>query len=822
MAENLLSEGVVKQISDVNETLSEMCSELERALEVLSGKMTSFEHVVKQLNQTLKNNESTIQGVAVASDGLSDDMETMIKTFSSFKDIIAGGKFWENMSGGVSSLRDKLTGLQKGALTVTAAFAEFDVISEAFEGLVSESEDVSEGIGKIAVASTAAGTAMYAALGPVGPVIAVITGIVGAIKGISDAFDEIQAESTAKAIGDALSNPGGMPIEDLTDSYVTMIERIGGGFESLAEKATELENITDQMQKVNESIGVISFALENGANVTEDTIDKLDTLFNQLLDGSKSKFDQEYDIIMMGLAGSFGDALNAAGIATEEYIAILEQYKSSNERAYDEMLEKQKILDEQLENGQITQEEYATSLSEQIDQYIVAAGSVDEYAGEIDSLNASVKDINFGLLVDEGNKFNTDRMRLQFSSLAEESENAKSVIETSSQGMRNTLQNIYQWAKEQGDIELINKTSTAISAEEEAVRTATGEVDSALIEYSEMVQNSLLEDIPNVVDQALKEREEKGWLYKLFHSEEDDVKAALEKYQTDVLDVADEELKKMYADANIELSTYASDKGNEIIESFICSTDVNSDEFGFIQEGWKDTLNGYIDQTLCEVSPNAQAAGETLPKTYFNSAQADVSMSDEMVQSYDRCVSQSFTTLATNGYLYANEAGKNTGQGFIDGIGGKLGQLETKTNNVLRGVIETAEKVLEIHSPSKVFFRLGEFTIEGYECGLESMYREVEQSLGRFSGGLKASVELNSGISDLYHQIVLNSSVEFDDSRAKDQFSMISETNKLIREILSAVSEGKNIVLDGKVLGKALQNQDTEYFNRTGTGMFQH
>lgn len=190
--DELLSEDMVKPISEASQALSEMCSELERAWDLLSGKMASLERVAKQLNDTLENSKGAMQGVAGASDGLSDDMETMTKAFSSFKDIVAGGKFWENMSGGVTKLREKLTGLQKGAVTVTAAFAEFDIISDTFEGLMLGSEEVSEGIGKMSLAAATAGTAMYAVLGPAGIVIAAITGVIGAIKGLNEAHEEMR------------------------------------------------------------------------------------------------------------------------------------------------------------------------------------------------------------------------------------------------------------------------------------------------------------------------------------------------------------------------------------------------------------------------------------------------------------------------------------------------------------------------------------------------------------------------------------------------------------------------------------------------------
>lgn len=47
-----------------------------------------------------------------------------------------------------------------------------------------------------------------------------------------------------------------------------------------------------------------------------------------------------------------------------------------------------------------------------------------------------------------------------------------------------------------------------------------------------------------------------------------------------------------------------------------------------------------------------------------------------------------------------------------------------------------------------------------------------------------------------------------------------AETNALLRELLSAVREGKVIQVDGKQLGKTVQEQDRAHFAMTGKGMF--
>lgn len=71
------------------------------------------------------------------------------------------------------------------------------------------------------------------------------------------------------------------------------------------------------------------------------------------------------------------------------------------------------------------------------------------------------------------------------------------------------------------------------------------------------------------------------------------------------------------------------------------------------------------------------------------------------------------------------EAGRKIGMGLLNGLLNSLGPL----GDALRGIFgiakETTEEELEIHSPSRVFYRYGQYTGEGFMLGLEDTQEDI-------------------------------------------------------------------------------------------------
>lgn len=76
--------------------------------------------------------------------------------------------------------------------------------------------------------------------------------------------------------------------------------------------------------------------------------------------------------------------------------------------------------------------------------------------------------------------------------------------------------------------------------------------------------------------------------------------------------------------------------------------------------------------------------------------------------------------------------GNNVMDGIRNGISQKWDELKTKVSDVARGMLDTIKNVLGIHSPSRAFAEIGEFSVEGLIEGLET-YEDAKPVITDFA-----------------------------------------------------------------------------------------
>lgn len=73
------------------------------------------------------------------------------------------------------------------------------------------------------------------------------------------------------------------------------------------------------------------------------------------------------------------------------------------------------------------------------------------------------------------------------------------------------------------------------------------------------------------------------------------------------------------------------------------------------------------------------------------------------------------------------EIGKNAIQGLIDGIGSMASALWDKVKSVASGIGNSIKETLDIHSPSRVTMKLGEYTGEGLALGIKNSISDIKR-----------------------------------------------------------------------------------------------
>lgn len=91
--------------------------------------------------------------------------------------------------------------------------------------------------------------------------------------------------------------------------------------------------------------------------------------------------------------------------------------------------------------------------------------------------------------------------------------------------------------------------------------------------------------------------------------------------------------------------------------------------------------------------------------------------------------------------------GKSVMQGLLDGLESMESSLYSKAQSIADNIANTVKTALDIHSPSRVMFELGGFTMQGFQNGLESLYQPILQSVKNFGMDLQLAPVADVGIS---------------------------------------------------------------------------
>lgn len=138
--------------------------------------------------------------------------------------------------------------------------------------------------------------------------------------------------------------------------------------------------------------------------------------------------------------------------------------------------------------------------------------------------------------------------------------------------------------------------------------------------------------------------------------------------------------------------------------------------------------------------------------------------------------------------------GKNIMQGLYDGLVSMESSLYSKAQSIADNIANTIKTALDIHSPSRVMFELGSFTMEGFQNGLENFYQPILHSLERFSRdlqlapppndmGIFSRIKYDYAFSPEYPNDVMGYDRGYEQRDAETN-TLLREQNELLRALL--------------------------------------
>lgn len=508
------------------------------------------------------------------------------------------------------------------------------------------------------------------------PYALAITGIVTAIGtlalGIKEVNDKAE-DQRLETMFNTLSGTGTLAVSDLSKSFIELADNVSSSMESTNEKINSISSTNSNIETTAKKISKIQTSIENGAYTAKEKIPEITELFNQLLTDTKSIFDQEYDLIVEGIAGSLGDTLEAMGVSTPELTTLLAKVRDSGKEMAETLTGELSNLDKQYQDGKISAEEYAnkqTELMKKLNELTIDTTPVEEAGKSFTKLKEKV---NFSEWVKDG-ALDTSALDDTLTSMSNAFGEAKKNVDDSMDGTQQAIEDFYEFAKKNNFPETdLKKLSDAIAGTESERKNQISTLQGYFDDIASKIQTDLLEQIPSQIEAAKKDYKNQSWIYKMFNSESAHVEQTLRDYQSQVIDPVEEKLKKSLESIGLEGSTYAGEAGENIISSLF------------------ENITTYSTEGIPTV--------ERILKNDFGSV-------------FEKSM---------------KEVGKNASQGLANGIESKSKEVEKASKNISNKVITQSQNTLEIHSPSRAMKRIGAYATQGLIDGIKSLANDLQK-----------------------------------------------------------------------------------------------
>lgn len=802
--------------------------------------------------KALSGSKTALEAIQVSSPKVAKVISTLTRAFSNFRFGIENGNFLSGINEGLGTIRNSLSGMDKLVIGAASSFGEFMMVKDSVKDLATGMGDVITNLAELVGSAGLAGVAMYTAFGPAGAAFAAVTGIVAAIIGISEAVNDIDAQKAGEDIAESLTNPGGVPVDELSQNISSSIASIGDGFEKISEKSTGIDTANEKIEDTWQEIQRVELAMESGVMSVEEGTIKLSELFGTLASTAEQKFGS-LEMTLLSAYGENGvvsDALHRLGISTENTMQTVLQV---NDHAKNRIIE----ITNELKNVDPTSPKYAelkTELAELV-------GTTDEVSKAISDYELKIGNTKIdysGLLADD-NTLDSTKLSEFLNSITSSIEEADTNIQTGVSSIKTALTEELNTAKLLGDMKTAEEIQAQLNALPEAISLLEGDIRDKSLPVVTAIQVDFLGKIDDEILAAEERWENMSWWEKFFsgfETKDEYVSNAVNDFKTNYIDPLTSEIETAYESVGIEGAGFASTAAEDIIDSLFTTTIEQSvDAIPYtttkLNSDYQTILNNALEPLIGQVDPSIKEVAEGWSKSFVShtdlqkdtiktafagyAAYSEKGFREKIEELQTNSTPKVMKSWVTNGILNPfttamginspstvfSGYGKNTVDGFNSGI--------EKNQSSTKGVIGTwvskitgwFTNLLDINSPSGIFEEFAFFTVEGFNKGIQSEMSSSYGIVGKWAEGIQNSFsvpKLNTSVPKpdfsptSYDVGKFRSSMQMEiDSRRAEQEYGIRQQNELLREqneLLRAIYQ-KPLLSDSDVFNATRRGQQS-------------
>ena len=506
---------------------------------------------------------------------------------------------------GIKNLSTNLSKLQKTTLGATSVFVEFELLSDVFKDIVMGSNNLLDSLGQIVFVLVGSSAALTKMFGPAGILISGFTAMASVLVGLDNAVDEILGKRAGEAIKNALTVPGGMSLEEISEKYSLLVNEISSGFLSINSASSNMKSTKSNIEEVWLQIEQIKVQMDAGVISVEEGTQKLETLFSELSNITQTYIgDIENSLIMaFGENGAFRKYSDGLGEDISD--SLLEAFNITGE-----MKNRVSELAGLMSDPNISTEEYISYQNE----LSSILGKTDELSKAITSFSENVSKLDLSDMFSEDGTLNAEKFRDSINGISQSVKDTNQEIDLAGQNIKTYLNTLREQAKTDEEIKAIDNL---LSVVEESILNAKSDVKLQAVEFTNVIQTDLIDGINDIISNAKLEGlsdsqikdivsryvegiEEAG---SIISSEiegsnwSDNITQSLldELFYFDTVEVEG----YVVSDSNVE--TVLSDNYEEIVKNAIEEATENSK--GTFENSGKQSVNSYIDGLVLSRSP---------------------------------------------------------------------------------------------------------------------------------------------------------------------------------------------------------------------------
>ncbi len=391
---------------------------------------------------------------------------------------------------GIKNLSTNLSKLQKTTIGATSVFVEFELLSDAFKDIATGSKSLSDSLGQIIFALVSSSATLTKMFGPTGTLISGFTAMASVLIGLDNAVDEILGKRAGEAIKNALTVPGGMSLEEISEKYSLLVNEISSGFLSINSASSNMKSTKSNIEEVWLQIEQIKVQMDAGVISVEEGTQKLETLFSELSKITETYIgDMEQSLIMaFGEKGAFRKYSDGLGEDISD--SLLEAFNITGE-----MKNRVSELAGLMSDPNISTEEYI-SYQNEISSIL---GKTDELSKAITSFSENVSKLDLSDMFSEDGTLNAEKFRNSINSISQSVKDTNQEIDLAGQNIKTYLNTLREQAKTDEEIAAIDNL---LSVVEESILNAKSDVKLQAVEFTNVIQADLIDGINDIISNA--------------------------------------------------------------------------------------------------------------------------------------------------------------------------------------------------------------------------------------------------------------------------------------------------------------------------------